>query len=101
MPRLEILNPNDQPLGKWRLINELRASLRNDDFDLLRMAVAFAKSGPLLRLEKEIAEWSAANKKIEAVMGIDHQGTSKQALEFALRNFSGVWILHVGPRATF
>jgi hypothetical protein len=27
MAKIQILNPNDQPIGKWRLINELRACL--------------------------------------------------------------------------
>ena len=35
MPEILILNPNDQPTGKWRLINELRESLNDPDFDTL------------------------------------------------------------------
>lgn len=101
MPRFEILNPNDQPLGKWRLLNQLRACLGSPDFDSLRMTIAFAKTGPLARLAEEIDHWFARKSTIEAVFGIDHQGTSKQALEFALERFTRTWVLHVGPRATF
>jgi HKD family nuclease len=101
MPRLAILNPNDQPLGKWRLLNHLRTCLEHKEFDSLRMTVAFAKTGPLARLATEIDRWLARKNTIEAVFGIDHQGTSKQALEFALEKFTTTWVLHVGPRATF
>ena len=101
MVRLKILNPNDQPLGKWRLLHQLRACLTSDEFDSLQMTVAFAKTGPLARLATEIDGWLDRQKTIEAVFGIDHQGTSKQALEFALKKFTTTWVLHVGPRATF
>jgi HKD family nuclease len=101
MARFEILNPNDQPLGKWRLLHQLRACLASKEFDSLRMTVAFAKTGPLARLATEIDEWLDRKNTIEAVFGIDHQGTSKQALEFALEKFTTTWVLHVGPRATF
>jgi PLD-like domain len=63
--------------------------------------VAFAKTGPLARLATEIDRWLDRKKTIEAVFGVDHQGTSKQALEFALKKFTTTWVLHVGPRATF
>jgi hypothetical protein len=101
MVRLKILNPNDQPLGKWRLLHQLRACLASNEFDSLRMTVAFAKTGPLVRLATEIDRWLDGRKTIEAVFGIDHQGTSKEALEFALKKFTTTWVLHVGPRATF
>ena len=32
MAEVQILNPNDQPTGKWRLINELRARLDSNDY---------------------------------------------------------------------
>ena len=54
MAKVQILNPHDQPTGKWRLINELRACLVSDDYHTLLIAVAFAKTGPLLRLKAEI-----------------------------------------------
>ena len=101
MARFEILNPNDQPLGKWRLLHQLRACLGSNEFNSLRMTVAFAKTGPLARLATEIDRWLDRKNTIEAVFGIDHQGTSKQALEFALKKFTATWVLHVGPRATF
>ena len=101
MPEILILNPNDQPTGKWRLINELRESLNDPDFDTLRVAVAFAKTGPLYRLHGEIQAWRDKKKAIESIFGIDHCGTSRQALEFAMENFSSVRLLHFGDRLTF
>lgn len=101
MVKILILNPNDQPTGKWRLIDDLRESLNDPDFDTLRIAVAFAKTGPLYRLQREIQEWRAQSKAIDGIFGIDHCGTSRQALEFALENFSKVRLLHFEGRFTF
>ncbi len=50
--------------------------------------MAFAKIGPFLRLEETIKTWIGRGKKIEAIFGIDEKGTSLQALDFALRNFT-------------
>ena len=101
MPDILILNPNDQPTGKWRLINELRECLKCDDFDTLLITVAFAKTGPLYRLQSEIQAWRKKKRKIEAIFGINHCGTSSQALEFAVENFSKARLLHFDERHTF
>ena len=93
MAKIQILNPNDQPTGKWRLINELRACLRSDDYHTLLMAVAFAKTGPLLRLKAEIEQWLAKDKKITSIFGVNHRNTSRQALQFALENFTKAYVL--------
>jgi len=93
MPKIRILNPNDQPAGKWRLINELRACLVSDDYRILLMAVAFAKTGPLLRLKAEIERWLAKGKKIASIFGVNHRNTSKQALQFALEHFTTARVL--------
>lgn len=97
----QILNPNDQPTGKWRLINELRQCLGSADFNTLRIAVAFAKTGPLYRLQSEIEAWRKEKKAIHGIFGINHCGTSRQALEFALENFSETRVLYFGERLTF
>src|SRR5882757_7175432 len=94
MPEICILNPNDQPTGKWRLINELRACLNSDDYESLLIAVAFAKTGPLLRLGAEIDTWLGKGNKIECVFGVNHRNTSRQALEFALEKFSNARVLY-------
>lgn len=105
MPTITFLRPIDQPTGQVRLLEELRTCLRAADYEHLRFAVAFAKQGPLLRLAADIEAWRATSKTVEAVFGIDHMGTSKQALEFALRSFDSVYVTHVGQgnpqRVTF
>jgi hypothetical protein len=93
MAQIQILNPNDQPTDKWRLINELRACLVSDDFHTLLLAVAFAKTGPLLRLKTEIERWLAQGKTIIGIFGVNHRNTSKQALEFALDKFTEAHVL--------
>lgn len=65
------------------------------------MAVAFAKVGPLLRLSPSIEAWKNAGKTLEAIFGIDHEGTSIQALEFAIKNFDIAYVTHAPPRVTF
>jgi HKD family nuclease len=93
MAKVQILNPHDQPTGKWRLINELRKALASDDYETLLIAVAFAKTGPLLRLKTEIEQWQKKGKKICSIFGVNHRNTSKQALEFALANFTKASVL--------
>lgn len=99
MPTISIQKPTDQPTGVSRFIDELRANLQDPDFAEFYMLIAYAKVGPLLRLEVDINQWIRAGKKIKAVFGIDQQVTSKQALDFALSHFSETHIAHVssGP----
>ncbi|MBN1575738.1 MAG: phospholipase D family protein [Chitinispirillaceae bacterium] len=61
--------------------------LSQDAYESLRMIVAFAKLGPLVRLKKAFQDWRRKGKTIEAIIGIDAKGTSEQALRFALENF--------------
>jgi hypothetical protein len=101
MLRVSFLRPLDQFNGTQRLINELRDGLRNNNYDHLLFSVAFAKSGPLLRLAPDIRAWKQSGKVIRAIFGIDLLGTSKQALEFALDNFDDVFITHSTSHVTF
>lgn len=101
MVRVSFLRPIDQFNGSHRLLQELRTSLQSDDYDQLLLSVAFAKSGPLLRLLPLIKEWKRKGKTIKAIFGIDLLGTSKQALEFALNNFHEVYIIHSTSHSTF
>src|SRR5258708_36681699 len=95
MANFSFLRPVDQPNGTRRFIQELQACLTSPDYTKFRFAVAFAKSGPLLRMEADFKKWRAAGKTIEGIFGIDRLGTSRQALEFALDNFEGVFITHM------
>lgn len=92
MPNITFLNPADQPTGTHRLINDLKSDLQSNDFNHFKLAVAFAKVGPLLRMEQLIKQWTSSGKTVEALFGIDHMGTSYQALEFALNNFTNTYI---------
>jgi hypothetical protein len=101
MAKITILNPNDQPTGKWRLINELRAGLASNDYHTLLIAVALAKTGPLLRLKAEIEQWLAKGKKIASIFGVNHRNTSRQALQFAYENFTTARVLFHSDDLTY
>ena len=96
MAQISFLKPTDQPTNKVRLINELKLQLANADFSDFSIVVAFAKLGPLQRLSKAIDQWILSSKTIRAVIGIDLNGTSKQALEYALSHFTETHVAHVG-----
>lgn len=87
MAKLTFQSPTDQPTGKGRLLKELRDGLTSSELTDFRIVVAFAKLGPLARLESEIVAWRKSGRKIRAIVGIDHRGTSYEALEFVLTHF--------------
>lgn len=57
MIRVSFLRPIDQFDGTHRFLQELQACLRSYDYNQLLLSVAFAKSGPLLRLSPQLKEW--------------------------------------------
>src|SRR5688572_19058575 len=76
--------------------------LRDPNTRRLRLVVAFAKLGPLLRLQDDSRTFRAHGDRVEAVIGVDVCGTSKQALEFALTEFDATAIWHhPSPAVTF
>ncbi|MDI1362700.1 phospholipase D family protein [Methylotenera sp.] len=92
MPKFSVISPLDQPLGKRRLLEDLKKYLQDDDLQSFGFSVAFAKIGPLYRLMDCIQKWRSKGKDITAIFGIDHNGTSVQALQFALDQFSSVYV---------
>lgn len=92
MATISFLNPLDQPTGRRRLLAELKDGVANHAFTSLKIIVAFAKSGPLLRMQTLIEDHRARGLRVEAIFGIDQLGTSAQALKFALLNFDRVII---------
>jgi hypothetical protein len=92
--KLAFIRPHDQPLGRVRLLDELEADLGRTDYTDLRIIVAYAKLGPLAKLADALARWHAAGRTVRAIFGIDQQGTSLEALEFALGKFDEVRISH-------
>lgn len=91
MPRISVLSPLDQPLGNRRLIEDLKRCLQDADLNEFGFSVAFAKVGPLYRLQDLIEAWRRSGKTATAIFGIDHNGTSVQALRFALDRFDSVY----------
>lgn len=100
MPKITLLKMLDQPLGRFRLLDALEECLNDADFNSFKFSVAFAKLGPLLRLDNSITNWISNSKNIEGIFGIDHQGTSQQALEYATQNFNNTYYIHTG-KSTF
>jgi hypothetical protein len=92
MVAFSIINPIDQPTGRKRLLGELKAALQDKRFTSLYIIVAYAKSGPLLRLQSLIEAWCTAGNKIHAIFGVDQQGTTAQALDFAISKFSSAYV---------
>ncbi|SCB87673.1 hypothetical protein GA0061071_102287 [Kosakonia oryzendophytica] len=83
MPQVSFITPLDQPGGSKRLLDILRTGLKDPRFTQLRIVTAYAKSGPLLRLKSDIESWIASGNSLYAIVGIDQQGTSKEALTIA------------------
>jgi hypothetical protein len=92
MVDLSFIHPLDQPTGHRRLLGELLLGLKDERFKRWRFIVAFAKTGPLLRLQSVIEARRANGLRIEAIFGVDQFGTSAQALSFALKYFDRVYI---------
>ena len=101
MVQVSFLRPIDQFFGARRFLDSFKEYLQSADFDELLISVAFAKTGPLLRAQPFIREWRRRGKQVKAIFGVDMQGTSKQALEFALVNFDEVYITHSTSHSTF
>ena len=100
MVRLSLIRPLDQPLGHRRLLQELKHALNDPRLSNFILIVAYAKSGPLHRLRKELESWRSAGKSADAILGIDQQGTSREALDLALALFDSVYITQA-PGITF
>lgn len=95
MPTITILKPTDQPTGRTRLIDQLKTCLNDDRLSEFKFIVAFAKLGPLLRLASDLEAWKSKSKTVRAVFGVDQQGTSSEALDFAIKNFDSSFVSHV------
>jgi hypothetical protein len=101
MVRVSFLRPIDQFDGTRRFLQEFKDALQAFQYEDLLISVAFAKSGPLLRVGSLIKEWRDAGKRVKAIFGVDMNGTSKQALEFALEAFDEVYVTHSTSHSTF
>lgn len=95
MTGIQFIRPIDQPIGNFRLLDWLESNFLSDDYDHFRCLAAFAKIRPFHKLDGSIQIWRRKGKSLEAIIGIDHKGTSLQALQYALANFDTTRILHV------
>jgi hypothetical protein len=100
MVKVSLIKPLDQPPGTRRLLDDLKIGLVDPRFANFRMIVAYAKSGPLHRLEPLLRAWRLDGKNVSAIFGIDQQGTSKEALVLAMTLFDTVYITNE-PSITF
>ena len=98
--RVSLIKPLDQPSGQLRLLPWLAEGLHNPNFERLTLIMAYAKSGPLRRLEPDFHQWRNRGGYTSAIFGVDQRGTSREALEFALALFDRVFVLGV-PNSTF
>ena len=92
MTRFSLIRPLDQPVGTRRLLQDLKAALKDDRFSDFRVIVAYAKSGPLYRLQDSLEGWRSLGKRSSAIIGLDQQGTSKDALDLAVDLFDCVYV---------
>lgn len=100
MVNFTIIRPIDQPTGRRRLLGELKAALEDERYNTFYVVVAYAKSGPLLRLQSLIEKRRGEGLNIHAIFGLDQQGTTAQALDFALNHFNSVYVTRE-PNLTF
>lgn len=103
MPTTKVLAPISQFRGADRLLDHIRSALQSSQFTDVRLAVAYAKSGPLERLQPHFAAWKskAAGRTAKIVLGIDQKGTSVQALTLALSMFDQVYVTNTASSSTF
>jgi len=91
MPTFSLISPLEQPLGTRRLLDDLKRCLADPELSEFGFVVAFAKVGPFYRLQELLQQWRAAGKSTAGIFGIDHCGTSLQALEFSLAHIDSVY----------
>lgn len=99
MPAITFQKPSDQPTGAKRFLNELTACLNERSYTTFAMVVAFAKVGPLLRLDRALKGFLARpGASAKAVFGIDQKGTSWQALTYCLNTLTETRVAHLPGR---
>ncbi len=94
MPHIEIIKPISQPADEFRLLNWLNERFSSTTYHSFRCLVAFAKVKPLYKMHENIQKWNASGNHTEAIIGVDHKGTSLQALQYTLANFQHTYVLH-------
>lgn len=108
---VEYLKPSAAPKGTdrmmWRIRNLLGVPWNQSPDSTsppprFRVVSAFAKAGPLRRLSGDLTSWRYSGGKAEAVLGIDLNGTSQEALQLALQLFDATYVIYNPvPSCTF
>jgi HKD family nuclease len=87
-----LLKPADAFSGKKRLLPSLQSVFTSTDYNVCRIIVAFARLSGVARLLPHIRTWKSKGNLIQAVVGIDQLGTSREALEVMLNEFESVFV---------
>jgi HKD family nuclease len=90
--KLHVLKPAEAPPGIDRLMPILQQSLAHDDYRACSIIVAFARLSGVARLLPQIRTWRGRKGRIEAIVGIDRYGTSREALQVLLQELDTVYI---------
>ena len=102
MPHIFFYSPHAALSGETRAISWFREVLDSDEFSELYICVAFSRVGALQRIRPGLDKFNRRDGRVKAVFGVDHMGTSRQALEFALNHFDEVFVCHhPSPFVTF
>lgn len=91
-----------QPFSDWTQIGKaLEAALALDDRDSLWLAVAWAKSSGVRRLELAIHEFRNRGARTEAIIGVDEGGATEEGLRLAMELFESAFVFHDPGTRTF
>ena len=102
MPHISFYPPHATLSGETRAISWFREVLDSDEFSELYICVAFSRVGALQRIRPGLDKFNGRDGRVKAVFGVDHMGTSRQALQFALEHLDEVFVCHhPSPFVTF
>jgi HKD family nuclease len=87
-----VLKPAEAPPGIQRLLPFLQQSFCEAEYNACRIIVAFARLSGIARLLPQVRDWRSRGNLIEAIVGIDLFGTSREALQVMLDEFNAVYI---------
>ena len=98
----KLLRPHEAPAGTARAMNLITGCLEDPAVRRARFAVAFARKAGVVRIVDAVRQLRDRGGRAEAIVGVDHQGTSEEALRLLLEWFDEVTILHEpGSSVTF
>lgn len=97
MSAIRFLN---QPFS-GQLGESLKDALKNEEYEMLDIAVAFAKNSGVLRLKEAIESYRSGGSFIRVVVGIDLGGTSYEALTNLFNLVDELYVVHVESDQTF